>query len=589
MSGLYGQTEGRVRPRCLRPATAGSPRSPRQRPAGRSMDRRKRCTGTTPASPSAPQDGGNGVAHQPAGEADQDRRQGGQPPPLRDLPDGRGRRATAEVPANPDADSPAAGAIGSSMTALRGQTARMTTEEVPLIKANCPDQTPRGGQPIASAAHGTRCGSNLLPSRLEVGETCAYQLRNPRNFGLSPDPQDGSGAGRCFLLMLPHVFISYRHGDPEHNRSVRWLGELLRINKIEVALDQIYQEEHPGGPDEGWRKWCEINAAESMCVLIIASEGWFEAYDGKGTPLEGLGAALEANVLGAQLYRDRGRNPRIRLAFLDGIPAERVPPLLSEWHHFRPFRSEEQLDDLVRWVAGCLGRKDAGSPRVRWPHALPFRPDLADRANIEWPAIVELLAGGSGKRILMFEGANGLGKSALVEQAAVYAQKLGIPVVNIDLKGGGLDIAAIIGQFNSDLDLHLPTLSQENQTHLLLNELQRQHRPVVVIFDSYEYAAGNPTVADWLNQQLLNRIGTALGIVAIIAGERVPDYRETGWKDLVLHLHLEPITQIKHWKPWVEQHFPDFLNKGADLPTVLMLARGNPAIVSTACEAIAKS
>jgi hypothetical protein len=197
------------------------------------------------------------------------------------------------------------------------------------------------------------------------------------------------------------------------------------------------------------------------------------------------------------------------------------------------------------------------------------------------------MTGRSRHRILMYEGASGLGKSVLVKQAAAYARNLGVPVVDLDFEGGGLNLAAIIDRFNIDLGLRLPNFSRERRAHLLRDELRRLRRPVLVVFDSYEHAAGNRTVADWLNQQLLTDVETALGLVVIIAGERMPDYEETGWKDLVNHLILEPITQVEHWKPWIERHFPNFLTKGGDLSRLLTLAEGNPAVVSSACEAIA--
>ena len=50
------------------------------------------------------------VGNQPTGEADQDRRQGGQPRPLRYVSDGRGRGAPADVPGNFVAYRPVAGA-----------------------------------------------------------------------------------------------------------------------------------------------------------------------------------------------------------------------------------------------------------------------------------------------------------------------------------------------------------------------------------------------------------------------------------------------------------------------------------------------
>src|SRR6516165_8182121 len=98
--------------------------------------------------------------------------------------------------------------------------------------------------------------------------------------------------------MLQHVFLSYRHETPEHARAVRRLGELLRQAKIPVALDQFHLDDHPGGPDLGWPKWSEDCAHESACVLIIASDGWFAAYDKMDDqPGAGLGVAAEANII----------------------------------------------------------------------------------------------------------------------------------------------------------------------------------------------------------------------------------------------------------------------------------------------------
>jgi hypothetical protein len=83
-------------------------------------------------------------------------------------------------------------------------------------------------------------------------------------------------------------------------------------------------------------------------------------------------------------------------------------------------------------------------------------------------------------------------------------------------------------------------------------------------------------------------VETALGLAVIVAGQKVPDYASAGWRDLVRHLPLEPITDIEHWEPWVERRYPGFRDKGAHLPTVVMAANGNPALISTLCETIVK-
>lgn len=222
--------------------------------------------------------------------------------------------------------------------------------------------------------------------------------------------------------MQQHVFLSYRHESPEHARAVRRLGELLRQAKIPVALDQFYLDEYPGGPDVGWPKWSEDHANNSACVLIIASEGWFAAYDKTTAPAAGVGAATEADVLRQWLYDEKGDNNHIRIAFLHEIGNELVPRRLRAWHQFRPFSSDDQFDQLIRWVANRLGLDDIEPPSVLWPEPREFRPNLADRSKEEWPAIVELLAGRSRERILLYEGASGLGKSTLLRQASVYAK-----------------------------------------------------------------------------------------------------------------------------------------------------------------------
>jgi hypothetical protein len=388
-------------------------------------------------------------------------------------------------------------------------------------------------------------------------------------------------------MLQQQVFISYRQESLEHARAVRRLAELLRQAEIPVVLDQFLLDEQPGGPNEGWPKWCEDRANQSACVLIIASEGWFAAYEPTAPPSVGLGAAAEAELFRLAFWQEPGNNARIRLAFLHSV-AE-VPPRLGAWHQFRPFDNDEQLNLLIRWVAGRLNIGNVELPTVRWPEPPEFRPNLADRL-MEWPAIGELLAGRTRKRILLFEGPSGLGKSALVRHAVAYARRLGIRVVQLDLKGGGLDVEGILGQFDRELGQSLPNFSREgaSKSHLLWKDLRGLRQPVLVIFDTYEGCAGTKPVVDWLDQQFLAEVETALGLAVIVAGQRVPDYNGAPWQDQARHFPLKPITEIEHWEAWVEQHYPDFRKKGADLNTILMLAQGNPAVVSSSCETISK-
>jgi TIR domain len=149
---------------------------------------------------------------------------------------------------------------------------------------------------------------------------------------------------------MNHVFLSYRHESDDHAKAVRNLGERLKAADLPVELDQFYTEDYPGGPDEGWRKWCEDRAEKSACVLIVCSKGWFDSYRKEGPPGKGLGAALEAAVFSGQIYDEKGRNARVRLVNLDNFSEAGIPTRLKDWHIFRLFRAVAEFDQMTKWI-----------------------------------------------------------------------------------------------------------------------------------------------------------------------------------------------------------------------------------------------
>src|ERR1017187_1921777 len=308
--------------------------------------------------------------------------------------------------------------------------------------------------------------------------------------------------------MLNQVFISYRQESSEHARAVARLGELLSHAGLPVELDQFYLDKNHGGPNEGWPKWCEDRANQSACVIVVASPGWFAAYEGTGEPGSGCGAAVEASLFRQFLYDEKGINARLRLAFLNPLPPGcAIPQRLRDWQQFRPFADSAQLDQLVAWVAQQVGMTGVKSPTVRWPNPDDaFKPDLADRVDNEWQAVKRLFAGTARERILLFQGGTGLGKSVLVRQAAAYAKSVGITMTRVDFKSTR-DIAGILGQLDLDLGALLPNFTREGstKTHLLRKDLRALRQPVLLIFDSYDQdVVDNPPVADWLSQQILS-------------------------------------------------------------------------------------
>jgi hypothetical protein len=334
----------------------------------------------------------------------------------------------------------------------------------------------------------------------------------------SPDPS---------LSGMPNqVFISYRHESPEHARAVRRLGELLRQAQIPVMFDRFFLDENPCGPDIGWSNWYRECATQSQRVLIVASEGWFAAYDENDSPPES-----DAAVFREMLRDGKGDNGRISLVFLHEITADKIPGCMHGSNRFRPFDTDDQLDQLIRWLAEGVGLQGIRSPTVCWPAPVAFQPDLADRRQREWPAVVDPLSGRSRERILLLEADSGLGKSEIVRQANAYARgKLDLLVAAVDLKSEMFKVEDVLKQIYRELCAHLPNFSREgaSKTDLLLKDLRALRRPAVLLFDSYEVAAENKAIADWIGQQILNEVETTLSLAVIVAGQTVPDFAQAG-------------------------------------------------------------
>jgi hypothetical protein len=305
--------------------------------------------------------------------------------------------------------------------------------------------------------------------------------------------------------------------------------------------------------------------------------------------------ASEAALFRQALWDEKGHNERLRVTFVDNAPEETIPVRLRAWHRFRPFEAGHELDQLISWIAARLGLRDVKSPTVRWPDAVPdFQPDLANRHLHEWPAIREMLAGQSAKRVLLLEAESGYGKSELLHQAIAYAQRLGIPVGRLDFRAGYAGVADLLGQLSVDLGEHLPEFAREggNKTHLLIKDLRALRRPVLLVLDTYDKSTG--VLRDWVSQSLLAEIERALAVGVIVAGQPpsptspgLPDAGDVRWRTVTRHLPLGAITDASHWKAWIERRYPVCLERHVDLATLVMASGGVPRTFADLCRNIA--
>jgi hypothetical protein len=181
---------------------------------------------------------------------------------------------------------------------------------------------------------------------------------------------------------MNHVYLSYRHESDDHAKAVRNLGEKLRAAGLPVELDQFYIEDHPGGPDEGWRKWCKDRAEKSACVLIVCSKEWFDSYRNEGLPGKGLGAALEAAIFSGQIYDEKGRNARVRLVNLDNFSEAGIPQRLRDWQIFRLFSGVAEFDQMTKWIRQRLAMPGS-SLRSKSSLGVAPSPFIYGRTSIE--------------------------------------------------------------------------------------------------------------------------------------------------------------------------------------------------------------
>lgn len=173
------------------------------------------------------------------------------------------------------------------------------------------------------------------------------------------------------------VFISYHHESPEHMEMVRALAQRLHEEKLPVEFDEMYLAEHPGGPEEGWPKWCEDRATESEAVLVVASPGWFAAYEQRGLPETGHGLAAEARVFRQKIYHDLGMNARVRFVELTTSEDCTYPPSLSGWRRFRLTGNSDVFPEIAAWVRQRLAIGTNTEPKERVVYLADVLPTTA--------------------------------------------------------------------------------------------------------------------------------------------------------------------------------------------------------------------
>ena len=101
------------------------------------------------------------------------------------------------------------------------------------------------------------------------------------------------------------VFISYSHDNDTHRQRVHALADRLRNDGVDIILDR---DCGPGGPDEGWDKWSELQAEKAEIVLPVFTPEYLKCWNGEQMPGMRLGAIHELKVIYRRLYEAGSRN-----------------------------------------------------------------------------------------------------------------------------------------------------------------------------------------------------------------------------------------------------------------------------------------
>lgn len=138
----------------------------------------------------------------------------------------------------------------------------------------------------------------------------------------------------------PRVFISYSHASDDHADRVLALADRLRVEGIDITLDQ-----YEISPPEGWPSWMERQVRESDFVLVVCTETYLRRAQRQEEPGIGHGVIFESTLSLQHLYEAGMRNTRfIPVVFEDrDTPHIPVPLRAASWYNVGTKSGYEKL------------------------------------------------------------------------------------------------------------------------------------------------------------------------------------------------------------------------------------------------------
>ncbi len=377
--------------------------------------------------------------------------------------------------------------------------------------------------------------------------------------------------------MPNRVFISYSQESEAHKQRVHALADRLRAEGVGIILDR---DCGAGGPDEKWDKWSEQQAAQAEIVLMVFTPVYRKCWNGEQPPGIRLGATLEASVLFRRIYESGSEVSFCRAVIFEDNHKNEIPYLISGLHNFNANRD---YAEIIAW----LRKKGAAPPLatsnmpINWPNPIVNYPwPLADRKE-PFELFQDIITARRKERIFLVDGPSSSGKTVLLTELIEYARNLGLCAVQLELKGCptldelfemlALEVdATILPAFHS--------ASGSPRKNALLKDLEKLRSPLVLGFDTYQAV---PTdIADWIEGQLLRRVGQCPGLVVTLSGQKVPERTRFPWAELAVPSTLPPIKEAGHWVVYAQNALGNPAITEAHIEMLLHIYQGEPGQTS---------
>jgi TIR domain-containing protein len=370
----------------------------------------------------------------------------------------------------------------------------------------------------------------------------------------------------------------------EQRDLVRSIAEAVEqsLGRSTVFLDQWY-EHYIAGPG-GDKRLQDIYLKRSELVVVCVSQryggkAWTQTeYDSiKARVMEARASVEERDIL--RMLPIRVGDGDVEGIFFNTIVKEARGKVAE---------IAELILNRLQLIVGEGSR--VSQPATFWPkEPQPFKHQLADRAEREWPAVLQLLTDQTGKRILMFHGPSGYSKSAVLRAAAKYAKGIGIPIAYVDFNDTKLlnEINAL-RELQSNLGHVLPGFAavKDPDRWTLRQALRAQKGAILILLDTYEKATQIKELAEWIETYLLVEAEECENLRFIIGGQAIPAIGQARWSEYADSVELERIRDQNVWKNWVHEINPNV--KDDHVQAFVEGLEGVPANISTALKTFAQ-